>query len=193
MPAVSAPGFDHASTNPHHEVVVSAEVALGDPFKLEEEDVPALLKLFRDVLRFFLPNRGVRDVHDDQSLSRLRMSHCEGPGYNGSPVVTHNYRLLLPEGFDETHNVFYQYVEPVILYTLGFITLVVASHVWGYNPEVLRHNGYLMPPGIPELWETVQEYHQLTLTLNNAVKTNPVGFNKSVLPLLTHIRLASSM
>jgi hypothetical protein len=48
-----------------------------------------------------------------------------------------------------------------------------------------------MPPRIPEFGEAVQHNQKFPLTVDNTVKTNPIGSNKLMFPYLSQLYSAS--
>jgi hypothetical protein len=45
-----------------------------------------------------------------------------------------------------------------------------------------RQSWNLMPPGVPEFREAMQQNHQIPFSLSDVMETNVIGFNEAMLP-----------
>jgi len=84
-------------------------------------------------------------------------------------VANHSRGPLMAKGGDDLPDIFDQEFQGVIFYPLRAIGIAVSPEIKGNTAEpLLGEISELVPPGIPEFWEAMQEKEEGTLLRTHA-------------------------
>ncbi|MCY1514894.1 hypothetical protein D9M68_494600 [compost metagenome] len=107
------------------------------------------------------------NAHADHRPEQVWPHQGGAPGHHGAPVVADDDRLPFPQGADQFHHVADQVQPGIGLHRCRGIRAAVAAHIRGCRPEAGGcQRTQLVPPGIPQLRETMAQQHQGALSLN---------------------------
>ena len=71
---------------------------------------------------------------------------CESPGDAGSPIMSHNRRLLFTEVANEADYISHKEFDAIVLNSRRLVAEIVAAHVRGDDMIAPTQDWQLMPP-----------------------------------------------
>src|ERR1700732_3772649 len=169
--------------------IAPAQVDLGQPRQLEEEDVPAPTALGAVVEQVTPHDVRVRDVEQRQAVEAPREVDAHPPGDGASPVVAGEAGALAAGVVDQPDHVSGQPIEAVGGDAARLVAQVVAALVGDQDAVSRRGEGLdVAVPAIPELGKPVQQDEQPALrrTGLDGVKADAVGGDDAVPQLDRH-------
>ncbi len=103
------------------------------------------------------------------------------PGEGSTPVVTDKNRPLFTEYVQHADQVANEMEKRIDFDIIGLVGLAISAQVGGDDAVAsLAQRGELVPPGIPQLRETVAEEHEGASPLLSDVHAQAIGFDKLV-------------
>jgi hypothetical protein len=119
-------------------------------------------------------------VEDHQSLDAVGV-HGQQPGQPAAPVVPGDRGRAGAQGPDQVGHLLGQQPGSVVADPGRLVGGVVAGQVGRDHPVAgVGQGGKLVPPGIPELGEAVQQHHQRAGARLHAVQAQPADVDPSV-------------
>ncbi len=158
--------------------IASSQPQLRQDRQLEEEDVPALLEL-TPILQFAPSDRGMRNIHDHQSLQRPQLQDCEHPSDDCAPVMRDESHLLGAAGINQSRDILSEMVERVVANLVRPRRPAIAAQIW--RPHAVSHfdqQGDLVTPAVMDLGKAMQAQREMiTLARLRDFECQPVGFD----------------